>query len=65
MFSKLILLGKKNSSSNTNTARSTENTRKSPERVEQPDIVKVTIKGVYSGWFHIIMLVLIFFMISA
>ncbi|KAL9826087.1 general transcription factor II-I isoform 5-T6 [Geothlypis trichas] len=36
--------GKKNSSSNTNTARSTENTRKSPERVQQPDIVKVTIK---------------------
>lgn len=65
MFSKLILLGKNNSCSKANTARTSKNTVvNKAEGVEDLNIVQVTIPGVYTGWFHIRLLVLIFSMIS-
>lgn len=65
MFSKLILLGKNNSPSKDNAARTTKNSVKTAASVGDLSIVKVTIKGVYTGWFGIIILVLIFLMKSA
>lgn len=65
MFSKLILLGKNNSSSEANTARTTKDTVvNTTADGEDLNFIQVTVPGVYTGWFHIILLVLIFFMIS-
>lgn len=64
MFSKLILLGKNNSSTKANATRTTKNTVvNTTGGAEDLNIIQVTIPGVYTGWFHIILLVLIFFMI--
>ena len=64
MFSKLILLllGKNNSSNIANTASTTTNTVvNTAAGVEDLNIIQVTIPGVYTVWFHIILFVLMFF----
>lgn len=59
----LLLLGKNNSSNIANTASTTTNTLvNTAAGVEDLNIIQVTIPGVYTVWFHIILFVLIFFM---